>query len=187
MKTQGTDERYHPLSISIHWLTFFLMIAVYALIELREIYPKGSDAREAMKMWHFMLGLTVLGLTLVRIVPRVLFRVPPITPPLPATQRFVAEAVHLILFAALIVLPVLGWLVLSAKGKPIPFFGLELPALIGPNKDLAEKLEEIHANLGTLGYFLIGIHAAASLFHHYIVRDNSLRRILPKRCSPNSK
>ncbi|HEY8219812.1 MAG TPA: cytochrome b/b6 domain-containing protein, partial [Methylobacter sp.] len=71
------------------------------------------------------------------------------------------------------------WLILSAAGKPIPFFGLHLPALISENKPLAKALAEIHKTIGTAGYFLIGLHAAAALFHHYIVRDNTLRRILP--------
>jgi cytochrome b561 len=78
-------------------------------------------------------------------------------------------------------MPVLGWLVLSASGKPIPFFGVELPALLAQNKDLASQLKEVHETMGTIGYFLIGLHAVAALFHHYIVRDNTLVRMLPVR------
>ncbi|HLY96193.1 MAG TPA: cytochrome b/b6 domain-containing protein, partial [Sideroxyarcus sp.] len=74
-----------------------------------------------------------------------------------------------------------GWLLLSATGKPVPFFGLELPALIGENKDLAKTLKDIHEFVGTAGYYLIGLHAAAALYHHYIVRDNTLLRMLPDR------
>jgi superoxide oxidase len=76
-------------------------------------------------------------------------------------------------------MPLLGWLILSAEAKPIPFFGLELPALIGANKDLAKRIEEIHQTIGTLGYLLIGAHALAGLYHHYIARDNTLRRMSP--------
>ena len=77
-------------------------------------------------------------------------------------------------------MPILGWLLLSASGKPIPFFGLHLPALISENKSVADTIKEIHETGGTVGYFLIGFHAAAGLFHHYFVRDNTLLRILPK-------
>jgi superoxide oxidase len=56
-----------------------------------------------------------------------------------------------------------------------------LPALIGENKDLAEQLEELHEVVGTTGYFLIGLHTVAALYHHYIVRDNTLTRMLPER------
>jgi cytochrome b561 len=77
--------------------------------------------------------------------------------------------------------PLLGWLILSANGDPIPFFGLQLPALIAENKDLVDVLKEVHETSGTVGYFLVGLHAAAALFHHYITRDNTLVRMLPGR------
>jgi cytochrome b561 len=76
---------------------------------------------------------------------------------------------------------VLGWLALSAAGKPIPFFGIQLPALVAESKDLAEQLKEVHETVGTIGYFLIGAHALAALFHHFITHDNTLLRMLPKR------
>jgi cytochrome b561 len=78
-------------------------------------------------------------------------------------------------------MPLAGWLLLSAAGKPIPFFGLHLPALIGQSKDTAEFIKEIHETGGTVGYFLIGLHAVAALYHHYVVRDNTLLRMLPSR------
>ena len=177
----AVSNQYHALMIGVHWLTLLLLIAVYTLIELREIYPKGSDPRELMKQWHFMLGLTVFVLVLVRLLLRLRWPTPPITPQPPAWQRWMATAMHVALYAFLIVMPLLGWLTLSAKGKVIPFFGLELPALIGIDKPLAGNLEDIHALIGTIGYYLIGLHAAAALFHHYLVRDNTLLRMLPRR------
>lgn len=179
-------DRYHTLSIAAHWLTLVLLVAVYALIELREIYPKGSDPRELMKTWHFMLGMAVLGVVAVRLVLRLMFREPPIIPAPPAWQLLLAKAMYLALYTFLIVMPVLGWLTLSAKGKVIPFFGLELPALIGPDKALGGSLEDIHETIGTIGYYLIGLHAAAALFHHYFMRDNTLRRMLPWRQTAKS-
>ncbi|MEO8803980.1 MAG: cytochrome b [Rudaea sp.] len=178
-----TNDRYHMLSISAHWLTLALLVAVYALIELRGIYPKGTAAHDAMKTWHFMLGLTVLAVVAVRLVLRAMFREPAITPPPPAWQLLLAKAMYLALYAFLIVMPILGWLTLSAKGRVIPFFGLNLPALMGPDKAWAHWLEDLHETIGTIGYYLIGLHAAAALYHHYFMRDNTLRRMLPWRKS----
>lgn len=175
------NQRYNGFSIGVHWLTLALLVAVYALIELRGIYPKGSAAHEAMKTWHFMLGLTVFGIVFVRLALRAMFRTPPIQPPLPAWQHYLAATMHLLLYAFLLGMPVLGWLTLSAQGKVIPFFGLELPALLGPDKALGHSLEDLHQTIGTLGYYLIGLHAAAALYHHYIVHDDALRRMLPRR------
>ena len=92
-----------------------------------------------------------------------------------------AKLVHLALYALMIVMPLLGWALLSAAGKPIPFFGLELPAMIAENKETGKWLKEIHQTIGTVGYYLIGIHAVAALFHHYVVKDNTLVRMLPNR------
>jgi cytochrome b561 len=181
MNRNKSDDHYNALTIGVHWFTLLLLVAVYALIELRGIYPKGTAAHEAMKTWHFMLGLTVLGVVAVRLVLRLMSREPPITPPPPALQMFLAKAVYLALYTFLIVMPVLGWLTLSAKGKVIPFFGLELPALMGPDKGWASSLEDIHETIGTIGYYLIGVHVSAALFHHYFMRDNTLRRMLPRR------
>jgi len=179
MNAPSTGNRYHPLSISAHWLTLLLLIAVYALIELRGIYPKGSDAREAMKTWHNMLGLVVLLLTFVRLALRLAFRAPAITPPPPAWQQLFARLMYLALYLFLIAMPILGWLTLGAQDKPIVFFGLDLPALVVPNEALGENLEEVHETIGTVGYFLIGLHALAALYHHYFLRDNALRQMLP--------
>lgn len=170
---------YHPLSIGAHWLTLALLIAVYALIELRGIYPKGSGARELMKTWHGMLGLAVFGLVFVRLALRAIYPTPAITPPPPAWQHRLAEAMHWTLYAFLLVMPLLGWMLLSAKGKPIPLFGLELPALMAPDRGTAKTLEAIHEVIGNLGYALIGLHAAAALWHHYVSRDDTLHHMWP--------
>jgi cytochrome b561 len=92
-----------------------------------------------------------------------------------------ARLVHLALIVFMIAMPILGWLILSAEGDPIPFWGFELPALTGPDKAFAEQMEEVHETVGNIGYFLIGAHAAAALFHHYLVADNTLIRMLPRR------
>ena len=181
MSYKNSSERYGSLTIGLHWLMFFLIAAVYSCIELREFYPKGSDPREALKTWHFMLGLSVFVLVWFRLVIR-LFQVEPLIEPEPvAWQRFLAKTVHVALYILMIGMPLGGWLILSAAGKPIPFYGLYAPALITENKDLAKFIKEIHETAGTVGYGLIGLHAAAALFHHYYQKDNTLVRMLPSR------
>jgi len=182
MGFKHTPARYSSALIALHWLTLLLLIAVYALMELRGIYPRGSAARAGMMNWHYMLGLSVLALLPIRLALRRMGgRRPPVHPPLPVMQERLAVLVHLALYAFLLAMPILGWLTLGAQGKPIPFFGLQLPALTAADKDLGHTLEGIHETIGTLGYYLIGLHAAAALFHHYWTRDNTLRRMLPQR------
>ena len=170
--------------IVLHWLMLLLITAVYACIELREFYPKGSDIREALKMWHFMSGLSILALVIVRIGLRVTTVMPAITPNPARWQQRLARLMHLALYGLMIGLPIAGWLILSAAGKPIPFFGLQLPALIGENRALASQIKEVHEIAGQVGYGLIGLHAAAALLHHYWMRDNTLIRMLPMHRRP---
>ena len=181
MSMRNTLDRYGTLSIGIHWSMLLLLVAVYACIELHEFFPKGSDLRATLKTWHFMLGLSVLVLALIRMAVHLIDIVPRIDPDPPKLQKQSAKLMHVALYALMIVMPLAGWLLLSAEGKPIPFFSMHLPALIGKSKYLADLIKEIHEAGGTIGYFLIGLHATAALYHHYFVRDNTLRRMLPNR------
>lgn len=179
MNPASRPDRYSTISIALHWLMLLLLIAVYAAIELREFYPRGSDIREAFKTWHFMLGLSVLVLVLVRIAARLATASPA---PLdePALRSLASKTVHLALYVLMIGMPLAGWAILSAEGDPIPFFGLELPPLTGVNEALAKQVEELHELGGTIGYWLIGLHALAALFHHYVLRDGLLSRMRPR-------
>jgi len=182
MAEKPVAERYNSTAIALHWLVLALIVAVYACMLLRENFPKGSDIREGLKTWHYMLGLSVLATALVRVGLRVfVWKTPPITPPPPQWQMWLAGAAHVALYGLMILMPIAGWLILSAEGEPIPFWGLELPALVAPSKQLAEQIQELHETVATVGYFLIGLHAAAALFHHYVVRDNTVVRMLPGR------
>lgn len=181
MTKSASRSRYSPLSITLHWAMLFLLIAVYACMELREFYPKGSGIREGLKAWHFMLGLTVFLLVIARVVVRLLSAIPPITPTPALWQTVTSRLVHFALYGFMIAMPLAGWTILSAKGAPIPFFGFELPPLVGQDKPLAEWLQEIHETAGTVGYWLIGLHATAALAHHYLWKDDTLRRMLPWR------
>ncbi len=172
-------QRYHKLSIGLHWFMLLLLIAVYATIELRELFPKGTDARKAIKMWHFMLGLSVLGFAVLRLLIRLRNPTPAIIPAPPAWQALLANVMHIALYGLMIGMPLAGWLILSGEGQAIPFFGLELPPLIAPDKALAKSIEELHETAGLVGYYLIGLHALAGLYHHYFVKDNTLKRMLP--------
>ncbi len=171
-------DRFGSLTIAVHWFMLVLLAAVYACIELRVYWPKGSDPRELLKTWHFMLGLSVFALVWIRLLARVSGGTPPIVPAPPAWQNGLGHAMHGALYLLMIAMPLGGWLILSASGKAIPFFGLQLPALVAHDKALADQITEIHEIGGTVGYWLIGLHAAAALFHHYIQHDNTLTRML---------
>lgn len=180
MTTLNKSDRYSSLSILLHWLMLLVIAAAFATIELRTNFPRGSEIREGLKMWHFMLGLSVLGLVVVRIAAR-LFTAGPAELPEPGWRKALSRLTHLALYALMLAMPVAGWLILSAEGETIPFFGLELPPLVAANEGLAKQVEELHELGGEIGYWLIGFHALAALFHHYVLKDGVLLRMMPRR------
>jgi cytochrome b561 len=176
MNWRNTDERFGSLSIALHWSMLVLLLVVVAFMELREIFPKGSVPREAMKSLHYLLGMLVLPLALVRMAARL----PGTVPSAPAGwQRSLAALVKFGLYALMLGMPVAGWLLLSAKGDSLAVLGWNLPPLVGPNETLAEYMEEIHESGAALAYVLLGLHVLGALYHHFVLRDNTLRRILP--------
>lgn len=178
MNTKSTS-RYGFLLISLHWVMLLLIVAVYTCTDLREFYPQGSAIRDALKSWHYVLGLTVFLLLWVRLLARLAGHVPPILPTPPRWQLRIAHGLELAIYIFLIAMPLIGWLIVSGAGKTVSFFGLDLPHLIGKNRVLAKQLEDVHEFVGNLGYGLIGVHVLAALFHHYVQRDNTLKRMLP--------
>lgn len=177
MNNFNTVSRYSPIIIGLHWFMFVLLIAVFATIESRSLFPRGSDPRELVKALHFMLGIAVLLLVVIRLGVRLSSPTPAIVPAPRFLENVFAKIMHLALYAFMIFMPLAGWVILSAEGHGVPFFGLELPALIDKNESVAEQVEELHKLVGEIGYYLIGLHVLAGLFHHYIKRDNTLKRI----------
>lgn len=180
---KNTEQRYGSLSIGLHWLTLLLMIAVYALMEFRDIFPKGSAGRDLMKEFHFMVGLLILALVVARLLVRFSSPSPRIVPEQSPLMLKLAQLAHLALYGFLILTPLLGWLLLSAGGKPIPFFGFELPALIAPDDGIKGTIKELHETLANIGYALIALHAVAAIYHHHVLKDNTLTNMLPERRS----
>lgn len=173
--TKQPATRFSGPSIAMHWLMVLVFIGIYATINLVDSFPKGSDPRNWMKSLHFSLGLLAFGLVWLRILFRVLGDTPAIVPTPPAWQEKLAKLGHLSLYVLMVGMPLLGWAALSASGKPVAFFGFELPSLLAENKELGHNLKEIHETVGTLGYFLIGGHTVAALYHHYFMKDSTLR------------
>ncbi len=181
MSWKRSINKYRRMSIALHWLMVLLFILIYASIEFRGIFPKDSDGRTLMKDAHFMLGLTVFTLVWLRLLARSIGGAPKITPAPPAWQTALATLMHWALYVFMIAMPVLGYLILSYNDKSVFFYGFDLPALTLKDPDFAKQIKSWHELGGSIGYWLIGLHALAGLAHHYLIKDNTLLRMLPKR------
>ena len=179
MEIAKRTSKYSPLSISLHWLIFLLMVAVYFTIEIREVIPKEEPVRDVLKLLHFLLGLSILVLFVPRLINFLKSVAPNIEPPHSHLQKVLAGFVKFALYVMMIGMPLSGWLMLGAKGKTVSFLGIELPMLIGENERLAWVFDELHELGGTVGYFLISLHVLAALLHHDLSKDNTRKRMLP--------
>lgn len=177
----STRARYRPILIGLHWLTLLLLVGVYTTIELRGLFPRGSDARQLIKSAHFFLGISVFALTLPRLLVRLSSPTPPITPPPPAWQKRAAGAMALSLYGLMLATPVLGYLLLNAEGTSPALGSWTLPSLIAAQETLGDSLKEWHETIAVAGYGLIGLHALAALYHHYVRHDDTLLRMASRR------
>ncbi|MDD2913755.1 MAG: cytochrome b [Gallionella sp.] len=172
--------RYSATAISLHWMTAGLVLITFPL----GVYMHGlalSPLKLQLISYHKWLGVTIFLLTVARLAWRATHTPPPLPETIPLWQQRVAHGVHLLLYLLLFAIPLSGWLMSSAKGFPVVYLGLvQLPDLVGKDKVLGELLTEVHEmlNFGLLA--LVGMHAAAALKHHFIERDATLRRMLPR-------
>lgn len=130
--------------------------------------------------YHKWLGVTIFLLTVARLAWRATHTPPPLPETIPRWQQRAAYGLHLLLYVLLLVIPLTGWAMSSAKGFPVVYLGLvQLPDLVGKDKMLGELLTTVHQmlNFGLLA--LVGMHIAAALKHHFIEHDTTLRRMLP--------
>ena len=175
----ASQSRYCSGIIVLHWLMLLLFIGVYAAVELHEVYEDSSTG-DLLIFWHYQLGYAIFALVWLRLIFRLASKVPPADPGLPSFMHQLARGMHTLLYILMILMPITGWLTLSAEGESSTFLGMNIPMLHGLSHSFGEIVEEVHEIVGIAGYFLIGLHTIAALFHHYVLRDNTMRRILPR-------
>ena len=171
--------RYTKLAILLHWLTALLVIVAFPLgVYMHRL--EFSPFKLQLVSYHKWIGVTILLLTVFRLVWRVLHAPPPLPGTIPAWQQRAAHGLHHLLYLLLLVIPVSGWLMSSAKGVPVVYFGLvQLPDLVGKDKELGDMLQEIHEALNFVMLALIIMHIAAALKHQFIDKDVLMLRMSP--------
>jgi cytochrome b561 len=172
-------NRYSTVSLVLHWLIAALVVTQIALFYAHEV-TDGPISREFVDI-HKSVGLSILVLTLARLGWRIANPAIPLPESTPRWQKLVARGTHVLFYAFLIAMPLVGWAASSAAGRDILWFGLfEWPALpIGGGRETAGALMDLHHLAGKALYVLIFLHVAGALKHHFIDRDNVLHRMLP--------
>lgn len=174
--------RYGGVAMALHWLLALLIIASFGVGLYMSDLPM-SPARLKLFNWHKWAGVTILALSLLRLVWRLTHRPPPDVPG-PRWQQRAAHATHWALYALFILVPLAGWAYSSAAGFPVVWLGvLPLPDFVSPDKALADVMKQRHAVLAWALGALVVLHIAAALKHHFVDRDGLLDRMRPGRRS----
>jgi cytochrome b561 len=168
--------RYSRPAIILHWLIFLVVALALFAIEIRG--PRGSDTRPFWTGIHMWAGVSVLCLTAVRLVWRLVHGVPAAE----AGGGFIAacaRVLHLLFYVFLIAQPLMGILMINFGGDAVSLMGTSLSITLVDENDAASKImQTAHVFLGNALYYLIGLHAVAALWHQYVLKDGTLRKML---------
>ena len=179
--TLPSRRGYTRPAIALHWLIALLVVGGFSLGLYMSDLPVSPQKLRYFS-WHKWSGITVLALTFVRLAWRLTHPAPAPVPGLPRWQEQAARTIHRVLYVLLFAIPLTGWMYSSASGYPVVYFGikaLQLPDLVAKDKALADLLKAVHQSLNWTLLVLVAIHAAAALKHHFVDRDETLRRMLP--------
>lgn len=179
MSFKNTQARYGIMAISLHWVMAFLIIGLLAIGLYMVGLPIGAQKLKLYR-WHKEFGICVLMLVAFRFGWRLVNVSPELPSHLATWQKWAAHLVHYSMYVFMIANPITGWLLSSAAGLPVSFFGLfVLPDLVSPSESLRHLLSLTHKWLNYALIATICAHTGAALQHHFIYKDNILRRMLP--------
>ena len=173
---RNTTEAYGSVAKTFHWVIAVLMIGILAVGLYMTGMKLGPDKFKLYGL-HKSFGITILTLATLRLLWRLTGKHPFPLPNHQTWEKILAKLTHGLLYAALFAMPLSGWIMSSATGFSVSFFGLfTLPDVVGPNDKLSHLANEFHEIAAWVVIGLIALHAAGALKHHLIDRDNTLRR-----------
>lgn len=178
MSMKDTRRRFGWLTITNHWLTATLVVLMLFVGFYMANLPRGPEKLQMIGV-HKSIGVTVLVLAILRVFWRSRNPMPDMLGNPPAWRHLLARSVQFTLIGLIVLMPITGWIMSSAGGHPVSFFGLfTLPDLVGKSKPLGGAFHEIHEILAFIIIALLVVHVLAALKHAFLDRDSTLLRIL---------
>jgi cytochrome b561 len=176
-----TDAAWSASIRLFHWLVAALIFIQFALGWLAVGWAL-SPTKINLFVWHKSVGMLILALVVARLLNRLARLTPPLPADTPAWERAAARWSHTLLYVLMVAMPLTGWAINSAAGIPFRiFWQLPLPALMAPDKHTADIVALVHFALGIAFVALLILHIGAALRHHFVKRNDVLRRMLPSR------
>ncbi len=183
MTTASDSRRYSGIAIALHWVLALALVVIFSVGLYMADLP-FSPARLKLFNYHKWAGITILLLSILRLVWRFTHRPPAlpqtVTLSMPDWQMKAYHATHYLMYALFFIVPLVGWAYSSAAGFPIVLFGvLPLPDFVVADKALSELIKPWHEISAFALAGLVVLHVAAAIKHHFIDKDGLLQRMLP--------
>ena len=179
MSFRNTTRSWGFVSKLLHWLVVLLIVNQWVIAERADSLPIGIAKLQALA-WHKSFGITILMLAVLRLAWRWVNPVPDLTADTRPWERVLAKLSHFLLYALIFAMPLSGWLMSSAKNFPVSWFRLfQLPDLVAPDERTYQLMRDLHHLLFDLLVVVAAVHVAGALKHHFIDRNDVLKRILP--------
>ncbi|TWI61509.1 cytochrome b561 [Pseudoduganella lurida] len=172
--------RYTKPAMLLHWLIAVLIVAAFTMGLVMVDIPGFTPTKLKYFSWHKWMGVTVLALAALRLLWRRANRPPPHPASMPQWQVRAADFTHVLLYVLMFAVPLSGYLYTTAAGVPVVYLGVwQIPAAFAADPDLKATLKPVHywLNMGLAA--LVFMHVAAALKHHFVDRDDVLKRMLP--------
>ena len=179
MTLRNTTRSWGSLSKALHWLIVLLIISQWVIMQRAEALPLGNAKLQAIG-FHKSFGMTILALAIIRLVWRWMNPVPSLAGKTQPWERVFATLSHFLLYALIFALPLSGWLMSSARGFAVSWFGqFTFPDLVAKNDALYRQLQDLHHLLFAALVVVALVHIAGALKHHFIDKNDVLKRMLP--------
>jgi len=181
-RTGGAPRGYGSVALAFHWITAVLVVAAFFMGPGGSEHRVYSAAKDFDREIHEALGLTVFSLTLLRLAWRGLVPAPEFPPATPWWMKRISTVVQGLLYLLLVVTPITAISGAWLEGHPLTLGVLgNVPPLIPEAHAVGQSVAEIHTILGDAVVWLAGFHATAGLYHHFVLRDEVLLSMLPRR------
>lgn len=175
------SERYDGFAIILHWATAILVITLFGMAQAWGFLPRHGDASHLLQSLHVSLGITLAAVLFVRLTWRIGFGKQPASDQEGLVERM-AKAMHYVLYGLLLVMVASGFGKIWSHQHAAGFFGLvSIPAPLAISRAWHPLVSTVHQWCAWTIIILAGLHALAALLHHYVLRDDILRRMLPSR------
>ena len=179
MTFRNTTRSWGALAKALHWIIVILIINQWIIAERADDLPLGLAKLSALA-WHKSFGMTVLMLAVIRLIWRWMNPTPELAAGTKPWERVLAKLAHVLLYGTIFALPLTGWLMSSAKNFPVSWFKLfQFPDLIAPGEEAFHRFQDLHHLLFKVLVVVAALHIAGALKHHFIDKNDVLKRMLP--------